>query len=233
VKTSFKVDVSDFGASLAKLSRLNGKSQGANLLSFAKTTLKNRDGSGLIDITPPAKNGAQGTNAKKLGEKAILRDLNRVFAGVKLKGKQKERHPDVSGIHRRHFIAKKPGKPMRSDSGDQKYFVDERKLTKLKRTLFASIGKFASGWAKSASSLGVSIPAFVRRHGGMSRGSYRQNLRAPRYEIEMTLNAPRNSPAEEMERRVRYALTYTQGRIRRAIEGALKADAAKSGLKVL
>ena len=114
-------------------------------------------------------------------------------------------------------------------TNSQKYFVDAKKVAALRKKLYSHVGRLAAGWIASAERLGVSVPPFIRRHRGGGRGSYRENLRAPRYEIEMTLNAPRNSPAEELERRVRYALIYAEDRIKRAIEGTINPDARKAG----
>lgn len=229
--SGFRVDSTAFHASIRQLSKLNGKTQGETLLSFAKTTLRNRDGSGLIDITPPASSKTNASAARKQGIGAIRRDVNRIFAGVDLRRKTRvEKHPDVEGIHRKHFLGKRGSNRLSSHLGKQKYFVDRKKLSALVKKLESHVGRFASGWAAAANRLGVSIPAWIGRH-GTSRGGVMVNLTAPKYFVEMSLNAPPNSPDAELERRVRYALNYTQGRLDRAIAGTIAANARKAGLK--
>lgn len=199
-------------------------------MSFARTTLSNRDKTGVIDITPPASPGVTGVQAKKQGERAIDRDLAHVFAGVRIQGKRRELHPDVAGIHARLFAGKRPGTPLRSDRGRTRYFVDASKLKALSKALKARVGKLASSWLVSANRLGVRAPAWISRHGA-GPGSVKVNLRAPRYEIEMSINAGNNAPVAELERRVAYAVRYTEGRLERVIAGTIAANARSAGFR--
>jgi hypothetical protein len=227
---SLTVNDTAFTASIRRLSQLNGKGQAENLLAFARTTLTNRDGSGLIDITPPAGGGVRGTAAKKRGEAAIDRDLSRVFAAVKLKHEAKERHPSPGVIHQRLIKHKRPGSPLRSDRGRQKYYVDRTKLLALAKRLKSHVGRLASAWLVSANRLGVRAPAWITRHGA-GAGDCTVKLSAPRYSIEMAINPRPHAPVAELHRRVGIALGYTAKRIGRAITGTLEAQARKAGFK--
>lgn len=226
---SFDVDLSSFQADLRRLSRLNGKAQSENMLSFARTTMTNRERTGLLDVTPPASPGVYGTAAKRQGERAIERDLSRVFVGVRLKRKRQEAHPDVAGIHARLFQNKKPGQKLRSDRG--KYYVDRTKLRALMLALKKRVGRLAAAWLVAARRLNVRGPAWIERH-GPQRGSITVNLTAPRYEILMTAEAGTNAPSVELQRRADVAVRFAGNRVRRAITGTLEAMARKSGFKV-
>lgn len=224
------LDTSAFGTAIRRLSAENGKTQSENLLRYAKTTLSSpRNGSGLLQITPPSSQGSFGVAGKKQGEAAIARDLAAVFRGVRLKHKGRaEQWPDVAGIHRRLFLSKRPGGKLRSDRGRQGYYVDATKLRDLALVLKSHVGKFASGWASAANRLGVAVPAWIARHGGR-RGTVRVKLTAPKYEIEMTCNVPPNAPGAELERRVPYAIAYATERIEADIAMTAARAAGKSG----
>jgi hypothetical protein len=227
----FNLDTASFGRSLAQLSTLNQKTQAENLRRYARTTLSNRAGSGLLQITPPASAGKVGSAARAAGEAALTRDLANIFSGVKLKGQRREQWPDVALVHRRQFIFfKKPGQPLRSDRGRAGYIVDERKVRALFQQLRRRIGKLASGWLASCNALGVSAPSWISRHGA-ARGSIVQKMSAPMYSIEMNCNVPPNAPGDELERRVPYALRYATSRLEREVAFLLDQDAKKAGFK--
>lgn len=227
----FYLDTASFGRSIATLSTLNQKTQAENLRRYARTTLSNPSGSGLLQITPPASVGVTGSAARAAGEAALQRDLARVFSPVKLTGKRREQWPDVAGIHRRLFIAyKRPGQPLKSDRSAPGYIVDERKVRALFQKLRRNIGKLASGWLASCQALGVRAPAWVSRH-GTGRGAIIQKLTAPMYSIQMECYVPPNAPGDELQRRVPYALGYTSNRIAGEIAFLSARDARKAGFK--
>jgi len=229
-RSGFYLDDTSFAASIRTLSSLNNKSQAQNLLSFGRTFLRNPQGSGLMDILPPASKGRTGFAAKRQGEKAIERDLSRVFVGVKLSGERTELHPDPAAIHRRLFVQKRPGAKLRSDRGRAKYFVDAAKLRALARRLKSRVGRLASSLVIAAQKLGVRPPAWISRHGA-GDGTCFVELEAPRKSIEVVMYVHEQAPVAEIERRVQYALRYTSGRIRRAIVGATTAGARKAGFR--
>ncbi len=226
----FTIDTSDFRGALRRLAQINQKSQAENLRSAARSVLSNPRGSGLLQITPPASAGSTGTDAKQAGEAAIKRDLASVFTGVRLKHKRAEAWPDVAGIHRRLFLGKRPGAPLRSDRGRAGYYVDARKLATLFLALKANVGKLASGWLAAAQSLGVRAPAWISRHGS-SRGDVRSQLTGSLLEIEMACRVPPNASAAELERRVAYALDYERKALERQTEFLVARDAQRAGFK--
>lgn len=225
------LDTTSFGQAIRRLSAINNKTQAENLLRYAKTTLSNPgQGSGLLQITPPASAGSTGTAAKRAGESAIAKDLAAIFTPVRLKYKRPEIYPNVSEIHRRLFLTKVAGRTLRSDKGRGSYYVDGAKLKALALALKKNVGKLASGWAAAANRLGVAVPAWIARHGG-GRGQIRVALTAPRYEVEMTCICPPNAPSAELERRVPYAIKYATARAEREIAFLLARDAGKAGFK--
>jgi hypothetical protein len=224
------IELREFQAASQRWARLTGKSQADVLRTAAKMTLSNpRQGSGLLQITPPASRGVTGSAARRQGERAINRDLATIFSPVRIKGKGPP-PPDPVPIHRRHFTTyKRPGAKTRRDR-PQPYFVDVRQYVAMRRLLFRQVGKLASGWVASARQLNASVPAWIARHGG-SRGTIRMSFAAPRYFVEMTCFAPANSPWEELERRVPYALRYATNNLERQIEYRLSRDAGQSGFR--
>lgn len=140
---------------------------------------------GLVQVTQPMNANAKGAKALAIGKRAIDRDLARVFAPVKIKGRRKitqvfgqqmkrpkfvqtkEMHPDVDAIHSARFKRKtdKGGKMTRGRA--QAYYVDVKKLEATRKRLHARVGRLASavvGAGERALGPLNGVPAFVRRH---------------------------------------------------------------------
>lgn len=224
--------IGEFQAATRRWALISGKTQQAVLRTSAKMVVSNpRQGSGLLQITPPGSQGVSGLAAKKQGEARIARDLRRIFVPVVMKGIGVSFATDAPGpIHRRHFAKKTPTKPIRRDR-KQPYYVDVARLVPVERELYRRVGYLASGWVASARQLGASVPAWIGRH-GPGRGTIRMSFNAPRYGIEMVCFAPANSPWQELQRRIPYALKYGTNNLLRQIEHQFKKDAAVVGLKV-
>lgn len=229
--TSLTVELAAFQAAARRWSGLTRKSAEAVLRTSAKMTLSNpRQGSGLLQITPPSSKGKFGTAGRRQGERAVDRDLGVIFVPVRIKGVGAP-PPDPAPIHRRHFIAfKRPGRRMRRDRS-QPYYVDQRQYNALRRVLLSRIGKLASGWVAAARQLNAAVPAWIARHGS-SRGTIRMSFSMRNSFVEMTCFAPVHAPWEEMQRRVPYALRYATNNLERQIEYRLKRDAGAAGFGV-
>lgn len=187
----------------------------------------------LIGITPPAKGerGARGVLTKEdqgRGNAAIGRDLRALFIGHKLKGKRKERWPDVAGIHRAAFQFKRPGKPLKPAlPGGQKYDVDQKKLSALVKELFSHVGRLASGWLEGALKTGATgTPSWVSRH-GTSRGSAEITARGGEFGYVIINSDVPDIVLIELRRRVEYALAYETTAMVKDMDGQSKAIAAK------
>lgn len=221
------VEIVHFQSAARRWAQMWGKTSAEVLRTSAKMVLSNpRQGSGLLQITPPCSQGRSGLDGKRAGEKAIEKDLARHFVPVSGKGIG-PRGDDPEPIHAIMFAYKKPGRPLRRNRA-QPYFVDERKLKALEKSLKSRVGFLASGWTASARALGASVPAWISRH-GIGRGTIRMSFNAPRYSIEMTCFAPVNSPYQELERRVPYAIRYATNNLERQIKYQLEKDAGRAG----
>lgn len=219
-----------FSQAASRWARISGKSHAQVLRTSAKMTLSNpRQGTGLLQITPPGSQGVTGAAARRQGERAIARDLARIFEGVAIKGKGPP-PPDPILIHRRHFYLKRPGRRMRRDRG-QPYFVDAVQLALMRRILQARVGKLAAGWTTAARAVGAAVPAWIARHGS-ERGLVDIDFRPPRYSILMVCLAPPGAPVEELRRRVPFALSYATRNLERQIVHWLRRDAARAGFRV-
>jgi hypothetical protein len=234
MSVSFEVRYLDFQQAVRRWAAVSGRTQGAVLRTSAKMVISNpRQGSGLLQITPPASAGKIGTAARRQGERAIARDLAKIFQPVTIKfiGPSPERHQAPGPIQRRHFALKRPGRPIRRDRS-RAYYVDERRFIAMRKELLRRVGYLASGWVASARQLGVAVPAWIARHGA-GRGTIRIQFAAPRYGMTMTCFAPANSPWQELQRRVPYALKYATNNLRRQIKYQMEQDARGVGLKVI
>ncbi len=225
----FKVDVNEFARAATRLSELNDRTQSENLERYARTTLSNRKGTGLLEITPPAGNGVSGVAARQQGEGAIDRDVAAVFIPVRLKGKRKERWPEVEAIHAERFASKHGGKPMTRGRA-QAYYVDAQKLRDVRRLLYGRVGALASGLVAACNRLGVLVPSWIARHGSR-RGSVRVQLAGPKKVIEIVNDVPGDSPVGEVERRTQQAVDYATSRMQREIEHLLARDAQRAGFR--
>lgn len=227
------VRLDEFRAAARRWSDLSGRTIKEVVLTSAKMTVSNpRQGSGLMQITPPCSAGVTGIDGKRQGERAIERDLAKLFVPVRSKGigPRAERRFRIEIEHRVRFAQKRPGRPLRLDRASP-FFVDASDLRVYERELKKRVGFLASGWVASARQLGASVPAWIARH-GPGRGTVRLQFSSPRYGVEMTCFAPANSPWQELQRRVPYALRYATNNLNRQSVYLIKRDAAACGFAV-
>jgi hypothetical protein len=231
MSVTFEVELLGFQQAVRRWALVSGRTQAQVLRTSAKMVISNpRQGSGLLQITPPASKGKIGIAARRQGERAIDRDLEEIFSPVRIRGIGPVAPIAPYPIQRRHFALKRPGRRIKRDRS-QPYFVDEQKYRAMRKELFRRVGFLASGWLSSARVLGASVPAWVARHGS-SRGIIRMHFSAPRYGIEMVCFAPANSPWQELQRRVPYALRYATNNLQRQIKYQFEKDARVVGLGV-
>lgn len=105
-------------------------------------------------------------SARSRGEKAIDRDLNRIFVPRDLKGHRPERWPDVEGIWRARQ-SKAKARQRRSWGQSTAYYVDRRKLEALRARVKGRVGRVDAGRSALATLVGHRLPAWVSRHGPM------------------------------------------------------------------
>jgi hypothetical protein len=210
----------------------------------------------ILAITPPAHNGIEGAAAYRYGRGKIRRDMERVLAPVKLKGrriitqvfghplkrpitiKTAEKYPDVVSVYRQHRKFRNVGVGVRASKlGDRKYYVDAAKFNRLLKTKEASVGKLASGWAEGAAALDVPVQNWISRH-GRGRGSVKLDLMSSRMRITVRNLADNLAPAgmssnalTELERRIKYAVQYQQAAMKREVDHYAMKKARELGIK--
>jgi hypothetical protein len=178
-----------------------------------------------IKITPPASGGPtgrKGTEAKKQGEMKISSDLGRVFEPVALKGKRKEMHPDVAGIYRglrrsggNRWAVKRPAQGH--------MYVDAKKLERLYADLIKEVGRLLSAFAPAATKLGVSLPAWARRHGAGRGGRLVMRVaNTDKPSITVIANMPNARMAADVQRRVDWAVAQQVRKYDRQWQSYLK-----------
>lgn len=196
----------------------------------------------VIAITPPGQGkrtgavaGIRGASAmltgqdKARGLAAVNRDLGKMFIGKPYLGKRKEQHPDPEADHR--VLVKLSPKGLRSGTqtsvGVIPLTVDTRKLQALGLRIENAVGTLASGWSDGAASMGVTVPAWIKKAGqGSTTGPRKQ---AGQYFFQMAANRVPNALAGEMGRRIPYAMAYAQGDLERNTGGVARKAALDSG----
>lgn len=192
----------------------------------------------VLAITPPAEGpnanqtGTLGNDSKVRGNRAIERDIRRIFVPVRLKGKRKEKLVDLAQVHRIGLLNKRPGKQMRrhfmTPFGSTPLWVDVRKYNQLATDLRSHVGRLAAGWVPAAQALGVSTPAWVTRHGA-GRGTFKAEYDSELLYISAVNLASRFAPADELRRRIPYALQYQANAMHREMQHLLIKRARECG----
>lgn len=203
----------------------------------------------VIDITPPANQGATGADAYRAGRTKIASQMSSVLAPVRLKGRRqittvfghrpkrriivptKERWPDVAGIYRNNLHASRNGVGLRLNNHGQKYYVDIRKFQAVLKERQANVGKLAAGWAAGASALDVPLQAWISRH-GTSGGRVKLDVGGERMRITVE-NLGDGLPGglrSELGRRIPYAVQYQADAMGRAIDGYHKRTRRELGI---
>lgn len=200
----------------------------------------------VIAITPPASAGMVGRDAYNQGRSKINRDLNRVFAPVKLKGrrvinivfgrpvstpiviKTVEQYPDLVAVYRQNSTWRTSGTGHSSKRLRHKFYVDQRKFNQLRKAKEARLGRLASGWSAAATSLGVAIPAWIRRHGNAA-GGVQSQLTGDKLFIRVTNFGPGvpGNVRTDLARRLPYAMRYALNGMARNI-AAVTAKSART-----
>lgn len=173
----------------------------------------------VLDVTPPAGQGATGLSARRQGQRAIDRDLAKIFAPVILRGKRAEQWPDVEGIYaaatggRKGFGIRRPA---------TLYRVDVRKLEALRQKLYARIGTLGGGWNPALSAFNVPAPEYIRRH-GLGDGTCSVVLTASGIVIT-AVNAVGYGPrVRDYPRQIQAALDYEAAALERELDYLLEA----------
>lgn len=177
------------------------------------------------EITPPASRGVTGVAAKKAGEKAVTRDILRVFEPTRSAKKADTAGSSIPMIHGRHkqlsngcFRTRNPGK---------KFVVLSRELNAYIREVKGDVGKLAGGFQPAAQALGFSLAAWMARHG--TPGRYVFEVTSSRITVRI-LNEADGYRVPKMKALMSYALDYQANKIDRMLEDYLAKQARAAGL---
>ena len=233
----FRVELGRWQQAVRQLAAHTRKGSEQVFRSYAKTVVSNpRNGAGLLQITPPGSQGVIGLAARRQGERAIDRDLSRMFTPIRLKHKREERWPleFMRNIHEDVFRHKVAGRPVprgvMTRHGAGPFYVDQRKLRRLAQELKLRIGRLSAGWLPAARALGAAVPAWIARHGS-ANGTVRLEFRGGVHECEMVAYANPGAPVAEVERRIPYAIGYAAKGAERALEFLIQRSARSAGFR--
>lgn len=206
----------------------------------------------VIALTPPAHEGVSGAAAYRYGRAKIRKDMERVLAPVRLKGRRlisvvfgqrlarpitvrtAEKYPDVVSVYRQHRRFRNVGVGVKSRNlGEAKFYVDQRKFARLLKAKEQKVGTMASGWAEGAAALDVPLQNWIARH-GRGRGQVKMALMGARMRITVINRATSGLDGNveaEMHRRIQYALRYQQNAMRREMDYVALKRARELGIK--
>jgi hypothetical protein len=177
----------------------------------------------VVAVTPPS-SGTANKAAQKAGETTIKADLAKLFIPVQLKGKFPERWPDLAKLH----------DAARTNRGrvraTQRYFVDQRKLAALQKVLISRVGLLAAGWNAAAEKLGVSLPAWIRRHG--TGNGFVEIVVSPKgITVTMRNAVPFVDAVDGFDRRAQAALNYQAAAMERRTQYMIEKTARQAGFR--
>jgi hypothetical protein len=230
---TYNVNVAGVTAALHKYEQALGlyhANIGTPAPGFAKLL---HDETGLLTMrvmaaTPPGGPGIAPPAAKKIGEKAVMRDLLKFFQPVELKGRRrisqvfghpmktavfvvtKEKWPDVEQIHREEWLAHR-GPSAHRRGPRAKFYVDVKKFRALAKTLTELVGYTAAGWAPAALELGRRVPAWIRRWAERNRRNTVQiDLAGAHPGIRITNDIAEGADPRKVEQRLNYFLKVSE-----------------------
>lgn len=187
----FKVRKEEFGRQLERISMVTGREIGTVIRQEAKLFVKD-----VLKLTPPfgTAPSTESLNAqKKVGERAVERDIRRVFSTLDL---TKIRSPkikhdlerlvrkgDLEGVRRvlramgipARDVLREADPKLHEGQRDRRGRIQSRKniwvvkdgsVKRYVREKQKHVGKAKSGWLMAARALGVSVTNWISRHSG-------------------------------------------------------------------
>lgn len=205
-------------------------------------------------ITPPAK-GKLGSDAKKIGERAIIGDLNSILVGVppgifkKLEalrarggtGEVRNKSgavivkdtditvPSIKGWHYAHRRRNGRVRGGKNKSAGVRAIVLAAQKKSYTATVLRKVGLLMAGWSASAEKLGAKLPAWVTRHGsggGRCAVTSRNGIH-----IRMENMVGFIGRVGGLKRRVQWALDAQAGALERAAEAIMRKAARRAGFR--
>ena len=214
-----RLDTTKLTSAIRQLADITKRGRGEVCREAAKGFVKN-----IVAITPPASRGVTGGAAKKAGENAVAGDLARmarvVPASVISRSELMQIHKDKRG---RNGGIQRMRKSQRTK-------VTPAVFNAVVRVLKKDVGTLSAGWVAAAAQLGVSIPAWVKRHGS-SRGDILITHTPDVFRIAISNAVPFVLNVRDLERRVQASVNYQSNAMNRKAAFLIKRAAQKSGWK--
>lgn len=184
----------------------------------------------VVKITPPGKAGVSGTAAKKAGEAGIIKGIASILvaAGKKSHGPFEDpaqvharaRNPRTGRVDKRVLTG--------SLRGSGKVEIAAADLRAFQKKMLALVGILAAGWNDAAKHLGVSLPAWVKRHGA-SNGSVVVKSSDTAFSITLNNEVKFVEGVKGYERRVSWAVKNQQRKMDRRADFLLKKAIREAG----
>jgi hypothetical protein len=236
METELQIDTGRFEAQFAIYVQLVDRDLETEMVHQGKKFLEK-----TIKITPPgySRGGKMRsvTDARKAGERAVRRDLRRIFTPVDLRGSRrvthlfgkphpaapwevptKEYHPDVAGIFRQHRASGKAGRAARYKAGT--LYVDRQKFAEVEAMLIKRVGWLSGGFTRAGLSLGARMPAYAKRH--TAPGSIRITNTPELMQIHIINDVRYAARVEGLRRRIQWAVDAQASAMERQIPYLLR-----------
>ena len=229
---TIKLDDREFRKAMAVYAAGSKRSTAELLRQQAKLFLQD-----TVNVTPPAGKGARGSAAKQRGMKCVEKDILKLMhpydppaqanmlraAGMFVEEASQKSPADIHKANR----SKKDGRVKRRifprikiRSADLKHYIAEKQKM---------VGVLASGWNAAGDRLGWRLPGWIARHGAGS-GQCRVEVGGPDMKIVITNSVSFVNRADDLERRVAFALYKRTRAILRQLEHFQQQAARRAGL---
>jgi len=180
----------------------------------------------VVAITPPAGAGVKGAAAKRRGEAAVLGDLAKLAVPAVAAGRGAVL-ADADTLLAAHAASKTAAGRV-NPRNRQLLLVSAATFNRVLRILQGRVGWLSAGWNAAASNLGVSLPAWVKRHGN-SQGEARVETTSGRFRLTLTNAVGFVGNVRAYERRVQAAINMQAGKMHRQAAALLAKAARKAG----
>lgn len=215
-----RFDYSQMQRGLRALARDSGRSKLALTRMAAKGFVKD-----VISISPPASKGITGQAAKKRGEAGIVADVAKLLIPAQNPtGANAKARGELWQFHKAHF---RGGRVRIADA--ERAVARPQDIAWLVRTLQKLVGWLAAGWNAGAVKLGVTVPAWVKRHGSRF-GEHEITVTATRVRIELSNTVGFVGDVKAYDRRVQAAINYQGKKMQRQSDALLKKRLKVAGL---
>jgi hypothetical protein len=229
-KTGLNVNATKFLEASRRLALLAGKRTPMEVMTLHMRQFV----SNVLAITPPAQGELSG--ARKRGEATILADLLTIAQPVTVAGSMKDAKRrglmlmTTEELLALHAAQRNPQTGRVRREQREARFVSQSDFNEVLRGLVELVGILAAGWNPACAKLGVSVPAWIKRH-GTRYGSVELVSTATTLRISMVNDVPFADAVTGLQRRVTFALRQTANELEKGYAAALARAARQSGFR--